>query len=187
MSLMYAQMGLSAISTFGSYKVASIQADMQQRMQQYQNTMSALSAAQSRNTITSNEVSVRDASVRVAEQIQQQALTQEGSAAVAAGAAGVAGSSTAAVMRDLKGSAARANKSRTDQLQAQYRAFGQERRNVNLAQVYNKDVSVIPKPSSASMLLGLSTGLLDIWDSHQTPGDTIAARLSGTSGSTQGT
>lgn len=185
MSLMYAQMGLSAISTFGNYKIAGIQAGMQETMRKYQNTMSALSAAQSRNTITSNEIAVRDASVRVAEQIQQQALEQEGASTVAAGAAGVGGGSTAAVMRDLKSSAAKANKSRTEQLQAQYRAFGQERRNVNLAEVYNKDVTVIPKPSAASMLLGLSTGLLDIWDSHQTPGDTIAAQLSGTQGTTQ--
>lgn len=183
--LMFAQMGLSAVQGWGQYQVASIQADMQEKMQEYQNTMSALSAAQSKNTITSNEVSVQDASIRAAEALQQQALKQEGSAEVAAGAAGVTGSSTAAVMRDLKSSAARANKSRTDQLQAQYRAFGQERKNVNLAQIYNKDVSVIPRPSAASALLGIGTSLLNIYDSHQTPGNTLAARLSGTNGVTR--
>ena len=182
--LMFAQMGLSAIQGWGQYRIASIQAEMQQNLQDYQNTMSALSAAQSHNILTGNEVSVRDAGVRAAEALQQRALKQEGSAQVAAGAAGVTGSTTEVVMRDLRSSAARANKSRTDQLQAQYRAFGQERRNVNLAQIYNKDVSVIPKPSAASALLGIGTSLLNIWDSHQTPGRTIAARLSGTNGVT---
>jgi len=179
---MMAQMGLSLVQGWGQYQTASIQARMQQDVQDYKNTMSALSAAQSKNTITSNEISVRDASIRASDALQQQSLKQQGAAAVSAGAAGVSGNTTDLVMRDLVSSAAQANKSRLNELSAQYRAFGQERKNVNLGQIYNKDVSVIPKPSAASALLGIGTNLLSIWDSHQTPGNTIAANLSGTTG-----
>lgn len=179
MSLMYAQMGLTAVNTIGAGIRAGIQADMERDMQRYQNTMAALSAAQSKNAINSNQIQVRDASLRVAETIQQEAMAQEGSAAVAAGAAGVRGSSTAAVMRDLQAGELKAQKSRMDQLQAQYRSFGQDRRNVDLAVTYNKDVSIIPRPSTASMMLGLSAGMLDIYNSHQTPGDRLEARLVG--------
>ena len=135
MNQMYLQMGMAALDGFGSFMQAKMAADMAEATRKYQNAMSALSAAQAQNTVTGNEINVRDASIREAEAIQIAALEQEGAAKVAAGAAGVGGGSTSAVMRDLKRSAASANYARTSNLKSQYRAFGQERKNIELAKI----------------------------------------------------
>lgn len=178
MNLMYAQMGLSALEGLAGYASAKIQASTAEAVKGYQNTMSALSAAQSLNTINLNEIAQRDASVRASEQLQIAAMQQEGSNAVSAAAAGVAGNTVDTVARQLRSSAARANHARLVTLRDQYRVAGQERRNTLIAKEYNKDVSVIPKPSPVSAILGVGASMLDIWDSHQTPGDTISSRLS---------
>lgn len=184
MSLMFAQMGLSIAQGIGSYASANIKARMQESIQDYRNTMSALSAAEAQNTVTHNEIAVLDAADQQREQQQIIALKQEGAADVASAAAGVSGTTSDLIMKDLKASAARANKARLDQVEAQFIAYGQERKNIELSNIYNKDISVIPKPSAASALLGIGTNLLSIYDQHQTPGNTIAARLSGTNGVT---
>ena len=89
MKLMYAQMGLSVVQSFASTAVAQQQEKMAQAVQDYNNTMAALAAAQSNNTTTLNEISVQDASVRDDIAIQQEAMIAVGDAEVAAGAAGV--------------------------------------------------------------------------------------------------
>ncbi len=177
-NLMYAQMGLSALDSLTSYASASIQSRTARAVQDYQNTMSSLSAAQSLNTVNLNEIQQRDASVRASEQLQVAAMEQEGSNAVAAAAAGVAGNSVDSVARHLRGSAARANHARLTQLKSMYQASGQERKNILVAKAYNKDVSVIPRPSAASAILGVGASMLDIWDSNQTPNESISGRLS---------
>lgn len=183
-SLMYAQMGISAISSLSNFAVARQQAKMDEAIQAYNNTISALSAAQSRNTVTHNELQARDASVRQGLEIQQSLLRAEGSARVAAGAAGVTGGSVRSVMQGLRSSAAQAQYARTEQTRKQMQAFGQERRNIGIAQALHKDVSVIPKADATSALLGLGTNMLQLWDQHQPAGDGIAARLGKTTGST---
>lgn len=184
MSLMFAQMGLSLVQDIGAFGEASIDAKMARSRQAYQNTMSALSAANAYNTVTFNENQALKQSdiTRQAQQIA--ALEQEGKADVASGAAGVSGNTSDLIVRDLEASAARANKVRLDQLSGQMIAYGQERKNIELSKIYNKDISVIPKPSAASAMLGIGTNLLSIYDSHQTPSETIAARLGGTNGVT---
>jgi len=174
MSLMYAQMGLQALNTFGAFQSAKVQADINETLQDYNNTMQALSTARQLNTINSNQIGVRDAAARTAQDLMVQSLEQEANAEVAAASAGVAGASVKSTMRDLRGSAARARHARAATLAGQYRAFGQERSNVELAAIYRKDVSVIPQPSKASLMLGIASGALDVYDNHQTPGDKIS-------------
>lgn len=176
--LMLGQMGLSLVGSATQFASQSIATKMQSAYQDYRNTMSALNAAQTKNAITLNEIAVRDASISEAADIETQSLRDKGAAEVAAASAGVKGNSVNLVMRELAGSAARANKNRIDNLTAQYTAQNQERRNVEVGQVMGKDVSVIPKVSAATALIGAGTSLLNIWDSHQTPGDSIAGRLS---------
>lgn len=183
-SLMYAQMGLSAISGVTDFAVAREQAKMDAVIQSYNNTISAISAAQSQNTVTRNEIQAVDASIRQGLDIQKSLLRAEGAARVATGAAGVKGGSVDSVMRGLRSSASQAQFARTEQTRLQMEAFGQERRNIGIAKALNKDVSVLPKPSATTALLGLGTNMLKIWDTHQTPGDTVAARLGRTTGST---
>ena len=177
-NLMFMQMGLAVAQGWSDFQHAKISARMQKAEQEYRNTMAALSSAQSQNVVTINEINVRDAGIQVGEMQQQQSLADRGSAEVGAAAAGVRGTSVQLIQRDILASAARANKSRLDQLQQQFASFGQERRNIEVHRAYNKDVSVIPKPTAASALLGIGTRMLSIWDSHQTPGETISGRLS---------
>lgn len=183
-SLMYAQMGLRAFQGITNFAVAREQAKMDRVIQDYNNTMSALAAAQSQNTIRQNEIQARDASVRQGLGIQQALIAAEGAAEVSAGAAGVAGGSVQGVMRGLRASASQAQYARTEQTRLQMEAFGQERRNVNIAKATNKDVSVIPRASATSALLGIGTDMLKIWDSNQTPQDQLASRLGRTVGRT---
>ena len=180
MSITFAQMGLSIAQGVGNFASASIEARMRRSTQAFRNTMAALSAAQSQNAITVNEIGVLDGADQLREQQQIAAVQQEGAAAVASAAAGVSGTTTELVVKDLKASAARANKARLDNVENQFLSFGQERKNIELSRIYNRDISVIPKPSAASAALGIGTNLLGVYDSNQTPGNTIASRLSGT-------
>lgn len=174
MKLMSAQMGISIASGLSDFAIGSENAKLQRSIQAYNNTISALSAAQANNATTVSEIEAQDAATRMDAEIQRQAIIAEGEASVAAGAAGVAGNSVHGVMRGLRSSAARAQYARKENLKGQFRSFGQERRNTAVAKALNKDISVIPNPSGASALLGIGTNLMKIWDSHQAPGDKIA-------------
>lgn len=178
MNLMYAQMGMKALDGWASFATSRIDVRLAQATQAYQNTMSSLSAAASLNSVGLNEIEARDQATRVSQELQVTSLQQEGAADVSAAAAGVAGRSVDSVIAQLRNTAASANHARLTNLRNQYRVAGQERRNVLLAKAYNKDISVIPKPSAASALLGIGASLLDVWDSHQTPDETISGRLS---------
>ncbi len=172
-SLMYAQMGLSIIGGLGQSAVAREQAKMQESLQRYRNTISALQGAQNRNVITRDEISAQDASVRQDLEIQRQGIIAEGQARVSSASAGVSGGSINRVMQGLRNSVARAQYARTEGLEQQYTTFGQERRNVGVAQALSKDVTVIPRPSAASTLLGIGTDLLKTYDAHQPIGDRL--------------
>lgn len=177
MKLMYAQMGLSLVQSFASVGVAREQEKMAASVQRYNNTMSALAAAQSNNITTMNEIAAQDASVRDNVSIQQETLIAAGDAAVASGAAGVGGGAVESVMFGIRNSAARAQHARTTALTNQFMQFGQERVNTEIAKVTNKDVTVLPRTSAGTALLGAGANLLKIWDSHQTPADKLAQRL----------
>ena len=180
--LMYAQMGLSVIGGLTDFATSREQRKLDKAVQAYNNTISALSAAQANNTTTLNEVQAQDASTRLDIDIQRQSLVATSQARVAAGAAGVEGGSVRAVMSNLRSTVTAAQFARKTQLTNTYRAFGQERRNTAIAKATNKDVSIIPKASATSSLLGMGANLLSIWDNNQTADNKIAARLSGTTG-----
>jgi hypothetical protein len=172
-TLMYSQMGLSAISGWGQFKTASIQADLQERIQAYRNTMSKLSAARSTNAITVNEVRAREAYTENDLLIQRTAMQDQSRAEVQAAAAGVSGNSVDAVMQDLKASAGRASYANTRQYNQQKAEMFEQRQSVALSAIMNQDTQVIPKPSVGSMLLGMGTNLLSIYDSHQPEGSRL--------------
>lgn len=185
-SLMYAQMGISAIGGLTDFAVAREQAKIDAAVQRYNNTISAINAAQAENTITLSEIQAADASQRQSLEIQEQLIRAEGAAQVSAGAAGVAGGSVENVMRGLRSSASRAQYARKEQTRMQMEAFGRERTQVAVARVTNKDISITSKPNVGAALMGIGTDMLKIWDKHNTPGETLRARLGGTTGSTIG-
>ncbi len=172
-SLMYKQMGLAAIGGLASAVVSKEQARLDESIQRYRNTISALQGAQSRNTITENEIAAQDASTRQDLEIQRQGIIAEGQARTSSATAGISGGSTNRVLQGLRNSVARAQYGRTERLEQQFNAFGAERRNVGISQALSKDTSVIPSPSAASALLGIGTDLLRTYDAHQPKGDRL--------------
>ena len=170
MSLMYAQMGLAAASTLGDFATTSIQAKMQEAQRAFQNHMSDLSAARSKNAITTNEVRTQDAAVRADVQIQKIALSDQANAEVAAAAAGTAGNSVDMVMSDLRASAGGASYANRRNANQQMIEMGAQRQSVAIAQVTNKNIQIIPKPSIGSLLLGGAASMIDIYDSNQPDG-----------------
>lgn len=184
MSLMFAQMGLAVIGQFSSHSTNDLQARLDRSMQAYRNTLTALSAAGAQNAITLNSIDAADVAEEEALQIRVQGLQQQGTAEVAAAASGTSGNSVGAVVQSLKANALRANTARLKTLGRQLQSYDAQREQTELDKRLNTDISVIPSPSIGSSLLGLGTNLLKIVNSHQTPGNTIAARLSGTVGST---
>lgn len=171
--LMYAQMGLTAVNSIANVGVASEQSKLQTALQNYHNTISALQGAQARNIATREEIAVRGAGVREDLELQRQTIIAEGQARVSSAVAGVSGGSVDRVMQGIRNASARAQYGRERRIKQQFQTFGQERRNIALAQALNKDISVIPKPTAASTLVGISTDLLRVYDAHQPEGEQL--------------
>ena len=165
--LMLSQMGLDLAGSFGNFASARIEADMARSMQEYRNTMAALSAARSKNAITINEIRTLDASAQQDELIQRTSMQDKARAEVNAAAAGVKGNTIDMIATDLNMSAQRAQYARERQLSQQLSEMGEQRKSVALDQLMSKDTQVIPKPSIGSLLLGSATSLMQIQQSHQ--------------------
>lgn len=172
-TLMLSQMGLSLAGTWGQFQTASIQADLQERIQSYRNTMSKLSAARSMNAITVNEARASDAATQADFLIQRQSIEDQAQQEVDAAAAGVTGNSVEMAARDLKASAGRARFAQKRQHHMQMNDLSNQRTSVAIGAITNQDIQVIPKPSVGSMLLGAGTNLLSIYDSHQPEGSRL--------------
>lgn len=172
-ALMLAQMGLSIAGSIGEYATASTAAKVQKSIQDYRNTMSKLQEARAMNAVTVNEIRTMDESRRNDDLIQRTAIADQSQAEVNAAAAGVKGNSVDMIARDLKASAGRASYAQRRQVHQQLADMGEQRKSIAIGTVMNKDVQVIPKPSVGALLLGAGTRLLDIYDSHQPPGDRL--------------
>lgn len=164
--LMYADMGLSVVAGLTNHFVGVEQSKLQGAIQRYQNTMSALSAGQSLNNITRNAAGVRDAAVFAGVSIQAQALEEQAAFQVEAAAAGVIGNSVAVGLRARKADAARAKTSLNRQHTAEKMSIEDQRKQVKMSQIYNKDISPISKPNLGATLLNTGAQLLETWDAH---------------------
>lgn len=178
-SLMYAQMGMKVVGGLSAYGEQKHKSRMEEIMRGYQQTMTDISAAQQLNTMTANEVSARDAAMRASVALNVQSMQDRANAEVSAAAAGVSGGSVRSTMRGLMRSRLMAQQAMHNKVQAQKRSFAQDRRNFALNRAMNKDISVIPKPSAASALLGLGASMIDIYDSHQPEGQKVSDTIAG--------
>lgn len=167
MSLMYAQMGMKALGTFSAFSASRHSAKMEEISRAYQEKMSAISAAMQLNVQTQNEIEQKDAVVRASAALEITAMEDRAEAEVSAAASGAGGGSVVGTMRNLMRSRLRAKQALRTQQQNQARANLQTRRNIEFAKVMGKDLSPIGKPSVASALLGLGSGLIDIYESNQ--------------------
>lgn len=164
------KMGTQAVGAFTEHFTANIQADMEEAAQAHRNAMMQLSAAGQQNTVTLTETALQDQSQRDSMGLQQAALRDQGSAAVSAAAAGVAGNSVQQTVLGLKRSALQAQDARMRNLGSALRTQAQERKNIQLAAITGQDTSVISRPSIASTMLGLGVSLIDTYDANQPKG-----------------
>lgn len=175
---MYAKMGNKAIGAVSDHLLASTQRKMQADAQEHRNTMSAISASMQRNNVTQAEINTQDNARRLKQQIDLTSMQDKGNAEVSAAASGVAGGSVANTMRGLQRSAMQANYARIRNVDSQMQAHGQNRKNVTLQQIYNKDAQVFQKPSVSTALLGLTTSLVDTYNKNQPQGQGLASTAS---------
>jgi hypothetical protein len=173
---MYAEMGLNVFAGLGEMFVSSEQAKLAKFQRKYNETMSALSAAQNMNAITDNEIATQDQSVYAKLSIQTAAMQESADYDVEAAAAGVMGKSVRMGSIQLQADEARADTSLSRQAAAQRRAHGQQRTQVDLQRIYGKDVSPLPKTNIAASLFKIGSGLIDTWDAHN-PVDRQASTL----------
>lgn len=154
--MLAAQAGMAAISAGQSSAASEAQYKADKKWKKYQNTMLALSAAQTQNAITTNVTQTTLASATQALEIDKAVMNQRGDAVVQAAAAGVGGGSVASSVRAVERSGAQAEYQRQEDLRNAYLGFDYERRNVAMQAKMGENTNYIPKPSSASSLLGFA-------------------------------
>lgn len=174
---MYASMGLSVGQAATSFASDMIASSLANKMRKYRNTMLEITAAMTGNTITLNQIATRDASVRLQFEIAKAASKDQGSAEVAAAAAGVAGRSVDSSMRGLRASAAAAQAGRKAVRDSEFRAHSQERKNLAMSTLLGRDISISSRPSALSAAIGLGKNLIDDFDKAQPPGDKLGDQI----------
>lgn len=179
MSLMYAEMGMKIVGGLAEMAVNKEQYKMQVATQKYQRKMTALSAAFSTNTLTGNEISLRDAGIRAAGAIQMQARKDQASNEAGAAAAGVTGGSVLASQRGLKRSALSAGRGLSEARKGEDMVSTDARRKLALDVAFQRDTTVLSRPSTAMALLGLGATLIDTYDSHQPKGSQTSDAIAG--------
>lgn len=176
-NLMYQEMGLNVVNGIGKFMVGSIQYKLDKAVRDYKNTMSALSAAQSHNAISLNEIGTRDANVFADVSVQSAALQERADFAVEAAAAGIIGGSVDVGDAQLRADAARAQTSRKRQFMYEGVSYSRQHKQIELQKIYNKDISPIQRPNLGMSLLGIAQNLADTWDAHNPADRRISAAL----------
>lgn len=168
-------------SAWGNYQTSKIQYDMEQFAKKHRDSMNAIARAQQENSLTLQEVNVRDAGMRAAQALALQSNAETADAEVSAAAAGVAGGSVQATMRGLERSALKANANRKATIQSKLKAIGQERKNLKLDAIFGRDIGTSLRPSASMALLGLGTQLIQTYDENQPEGykttDVLSSRI----------
>lgn len=168
------RMGVQAFGGITDFMIGGIQADMNEAAQAHANAMRELASASARNQVTQAEVQIRDKSQRLSVALQQQEIRDRGAAEVSAAAAGVEGGSVEQAMLGLRRSAMQAQHARMRNRDANLLAQDTQRNNIQLATVLGEDISVIPRPSAASAMLGLGAQLIQTYDENQPEGSRFA-------------
>ena len=167
---MLGKMGNQAISGISDYIVQKEQFKMQEQMRKHRETMNAIARAQQLNSLTQQEIDVRDAGVRASVALQIQSAQDKAAAEVSAAASGVSGNSVDATLRNLERSALSANAARKQTLNSKLKAVGQERKNTKLEAIYGRDIGVRLAPSPSMALMNLGKDLLQTYDDNQPKG-----------------
>lgn len=177
MNPMYASMGLTVAQGVTGFLNEGIASKLARSMQKFRNEMTMLTAAMNNDVILQNQIRTRDASVALAFDIELRSAKDRGKAEVSAAAAGVSGASVDATMRNLRGSALRAQAARKSRTAQEMQGHAQERRNNNVSAILGRDIQVIARPSALTHLGGIATGLYDNYNDAQPEGDKVGDQM----------
>lgn len=176
--LMYAQMGMAAVSAYSQYSAAKHDAKMREIQQKYHNKMVAISRVNELNNLTENEIATTDAFKRAQVAMASSALQDKANAELSAAVAGVRGGSVEATQRGLARSKLTADWTLQRKRKSQIMAESQQWMSVNVDALRARDTAIIPKPSVSAAVTGLATTLLDIYDTNQPESQQISSHLS---------
>jgi hypothetical protein len=160
-------MGMKVMETVNSYGAAKHAATMEGISRKYKQVMTDISAAQQLNVMTENEIAMRDAATRTSVAIDVASLQDGASAEADAAAAGVSGSSVRDTMRGLTRGRLAAREALRLKVLGNATSAHNDRKNLELSRIMQKDISPISQPSIGSALLGLGAGMLDIYEDNQ--------------------
>lgn len=146
--------GLNLLSASSQYAGDKAQYKAQKAWQQYTNKMVDLSATVSQNAITANQLLAGDAFVNQAFQLRADTIFTRAKVEASAAAAGVKGKSVNRSIRQVLSNSASREAERQESFRTTMLGFDQQRMQVELNKVMQKDYSYIPKPKAASYFLG---------------------------------
>lgn len=174
---MYASMGLTVGEGVSGFINAGTASKLASSLQKYRNQMLEITAALGRRAISQNEIATRDAGIRISFALEAQSAKDIGAANVSAAAAGVQGGSVNATMRSLRRSAANAHAARKATTKNAMWGYANERVNLNVNAIMGRDITVVPRASLLSSVVGLGKGLLVNYDDAQPEGDKLGDQL----------
>ena len=144
----------SGLSAMMGYNADSAKSKAQRQWQTYSNAMKDLSATQSQNAVTSNQLLLSDSFASRAFQLKKESLFTQGRVEVSAAAAGVKGKSVNRTMREVLGNFAGREADRQEAFRVGLMGMDQQRREIQVSAAMSQDYSYIPKPNAASYYLG---------------------------------
>lgn len=151
--MLAAQTLMNFASAGSKYKAAKQQYKAEKAFQDYRNTMTRLSDAQSQNAITTNETMSNAAFARQAIQLDKATIGTTGKVAVSAAAAGVRGRSVNQVLIQVQRNSAQQERERQIALESSWLSFDQQRKNSAMSAAMSIDYSYIPKPKASSFYM----------------------------------
>ena len=165
-SLMMTQMGLAAVNGVANMFISASERSIQKIMDNYNNKMAALSAAEGNNALTRNEVAIGDQAQMARAQDQSMAMMAKEAARVEAAAAGIKGNSVDSTLNSVDRAKAQKDAALQREENKALMGINDQRRSIAVNLAYGKAISVTPNPLP-SQLLGLSANLLDIYKTYQ--------------------
>ena len=165
-SYMLQEMGVRAISAVSGFYASTQEYKISKIMQKHQNTMLALSAAQSTNQINRNAIEVEEQFVLASAADQVTAMQDQEAARLSAAAAGASGNSVQSTLHDFHRAAAQKRYSNSKARETAHLQISDDRRQLALSVAAGQNRDIIPRPSAATALLGLGTSLYDTWRQH---------------------
>lgn len=158
------RLGVGVIAQVGSFITASQQAASDRAWQTYNNKMARLTAAQTNNSITTNELMRKSRKRGQLFQIAKSEIATKATAEVAAAAAGATGNSVKMTQFDIGRNAANARGAIERDDQYQDINTDNQRLQTSMQLAMNLDLRSIPNPTGAAQLLGISSSIVDYLD-----------------------